>query len=61
MDLDQAKELMLQCFKIIYSKFKLAGQEVEMAFVSEEGVSREKAVIDIEYGYQGFLNKEDLW
>ena len=38
MDLEQARELMIKCFKIIYAKFKLAGQNVEMAFVSNQGV-----------------------
>ena len=58
---EEGKKLLLKCFKIIYSKFKLSDQQVEIAFVSKDGIQREKTMVDYESGFKGFMNKEELW
>ncbi len=61
MNYQQAKELLVECFKVIYSRFKLANEQVVIGFQTEEGYKQEVLDFEIRYDYQGFLKKEDLW
>ena len=61
MTYEDAWELLVQCFRVIYSRFKLATNQVDIVFQTEEGLTKEWIDFDINFGFQGFINKEDLW
>ena len=60
MPVEDAKAVLLDCFKALYARYSLADREVALCVVSEESVREERAVIDIPYNFRGYVHKEDI-
>ncbi len=61
MTMAQTKQLVLKCFKVIYAKYKLSYDQVLLNYISKDGVREEKERIEVNFSFNGFLNKEELF
>ena len=60
MSIEEAREVMLKCFQALYARYSLADREVALCAVTEHGVQEERVLININYGYRGYIQKEDF-
>lgn len=60
MTIEEARTLMIDCFKVLYSKFKLSNNRVSIAYLTQQGFQTETVDFDIKFDYKGYLQLEDL-
>jgi len=57
----QAKELVTECFKAIFARFKLTVRSLTFVLVTEHEIFDDKVDLHIRFDYDGYKNKEDLF
>ena len=60
MSLEDAQAVLLKCFQALYARYSLADREVALCTVTEHEIREEKVLIDINYSYRGYIQKEDF-
>ena len=58
--LEEAKQILLKCFQALYARYSLADREIVICAVTEQGIQEERNLIQINYSYRGYLQKEDF-
>ena len=60
MSYDDAKALLLDCFRGLYARNKMSGRDVVLCSVTDKGFVDEQETISINYSYESMKNKEDF-
>ena len=57
---EEAKALLLDCFKALYGRNGLSSREIMFCTVDGTGITEERETISINYGYKTMIEKEDI-
>lgn len=60
MSYEEGRELLVECFKVIYSKFKLTTNSITLSYLTHDDYKEEKIDFDLTSDYKKFLNLEEI-